>query len=91
MIIASCMLDSLPMLRLRGTSPVTATAGLVNSDCATSEDIDSNSMETADKIHGGKAGYVQRMKGGSVSHIGKHTPHEDYDALISLYHTNIWF
>jgi hypothetical protein len=60
------------MLRIRGPSPVNARA--VNSDCAASVasgDMDFNPSEKADKIHGGKAGYVQRMKGGNVSHIGK--------------------
>jgi hypothetical protein len=49
-------------------------AGLVNSDCdaaVASGAMNSNPAEKADKIHGGKAGYVQRMKGGNVSHIGK--------------------
>jgi hypothetical protein len=74
MIIACCMLDSLPMLRIRGPSPSTVNAGLVNSDCdaaVASGAMNSNPAEKADKIHGGKAGYVQRMKGGNVSHIGK--------------------
>lgn len=73
MIIACCMLDSLPMLRIRGQSHVTAGPTGNGTASAASEDVAPNTVDNTDKIHGGKAGYVQRMKGGNVSHIGKCT------------------
>lgn len=68
------MLDGQPILRTR--VPSHANAEPVKSECTAPVASGGGTFNTSrrnEKIHKDESGYIKRIKGGSVSHIGKNT------------------